>query len=334
MMKLTYIKATILLLTMGTLFLSNGCQVEEGDEDKMVQERRLFDLYLSYNFNDGLEADESLYFKEVKAGTGQSPGPEDWVLLNYVGYVIPEDRVVDTYIENVMNSSYLDPNGLALHGPVKMQVGDRTEGLAQGLQMMKDTGQAIICYTSDLGYGSNGASLMSSVGSFASMKYEVELLAVLGEDIVAYEMTKLKDYVDNIPGAEPIYDEITDTEMYYVIDESSDSTQVAVDSVVSIAYKGYLIDGRVFDESAEGDTYSFTVGDREETIAGWSVGLVKFRVGEKGRLFIPYQLAYGELGRSSSGFVTIPPYETLVFDIEIVAINDEDPHEPDPESNL
>lgn len=323
MMKLTYSKTLNMVLALTALIFSAGCQVEDGESDLLAREKRFFNLYISHNYNDSLSADASLYYKEIEPGTGDSPGAEDWILLNYVGYTIPDERVVDTYLENVASSNNINDEEI-LYGPFKMKNGSRTQGLAEGLQMMKEGGKAIICYTSDLGYGSKGVSLMKSVGNYASMKYEVELLSVLGEDIEAYEKERLENYANDIPGVDTIYDATEDVVMYYVIDDSVRGGQEVVeDSVVSIAYKGYLIDGRVFDESVEGAPYDLTVGDLESTIAGWSHGAKKFRLGEKGRLFIPYQLAYGENGRlTSSGNAAIPQYEPLIFDIEIVDIKE------------
>ena len=96
---------------------------------------------------------------------------------------------------------------------------------------------------------------------------------------------------------------------------------IANDSVVEIAYRGYVIDGREFDESAEDAPYKFKVGDYDadtSPIPGWHLGVTRFRAGEKGRLIIPYPLAYGEAGSVRDNTVAIPPYETLIFDIEVV----------------
>ncbi len=116
----------------------------------------------------------------------------------------------------------------------------------------------------------------------------------------------------------------TESTMYYVIDEANDEgSAIANDSVVKIAYRGYVIDGREFDESAEDAPYKFKVGDYEadtSPIPGWHIGVTKFRAGEKGRLIIPYPLAYGEAGRVQDHTVAIPPYETLIFDIEIDSV--------------
>ena len=62
-------------------------------------------------------------------------------------------------------------------------------------------------------------------------------------------------------------------------------------------------------------------------IAGWDLGFEGMRVGGRRRLFIPYQLAYGEAGRPP----LIPPKSELIFDVELMAVADTLPRaEPTP----
>ncbi len=312
------------MLSMGLLFMATGCKEEDNGEKAIAQEQRYFDLYMGVTFRDTIAppTESGLFYIEVTQGTGEMPDEDDWMLLNYVGTVIPEEQVVDSYLENVASDHNLDPNHEAMYGSFKLQNGTRTDGLTEGLSMMREGGEAIMCFTSDLGYGSTGTTtLMKSVRSYKSMKYEVQLLEVI-PDMEAYEQSRIEAYTDTIMGVETIYDTITEATMYYVVDLPNDTgSTIAVDSVVEIAYKGYLIDGRVFDESAEGEPFEFTVGEESGVIEGWNLGVTRFREGEKGRLIISYPLAYGELGRMSQNIVAIPPYETLVFDIEIVSVN-------------
>ena len=83
---------------------------------------------------------------------------------------------------------------------------------------------------------------------------------------------------------------------------------------VKVNYEGRLIDGTVFDASARhgGEPAEFTP---QQVIAGWTEALTMMPVGSKWRLFIPYNLAYGDRDQGQ-----IKPYSTLIFDVELVEI--------------
>jgi len=324
-MKQGYIHVLLVMLVLGGGFLSTGCEDEMTPEEKKAREQRYFDLYMASNFGDyDVEETESgLRYIEIAPGNMDSvPAREDWIKLNYVGYLIPGEEVVDTYLKHVAIDHGIYSNG-AMYGPFKMMNGFKAEGLTEGLTKMGARGKAILCFTSDLGFGEQGVQLMQTVPSYASMKYEVELLEVIGEDIETYEHNNLLRYKDSIPGVLSVTDSATEVVLYYVKDKKTIGNPVAADSVVQIAYKGYLFDGRVFDQSEEGSPYEFTVDDTnadESPIAGWHLGVKQFLEGEEGRLIIPYELAYGEYGRLSNNYVAIPPYENLVFEIKVVSV--------------
>lgn len=312
-----------LVCTAGLLFMLS-CTKDLEEQDSRAQEQRFFDIYLASHYPGAVPEASGLFYIENKEGTGDMPGDSTWVLIDHVAYILPEEQVYDTYVENVAVDNRIHDTA-ALYGPYKIRNGLLNEGFTEGLTMMREGGEATFLFTSDLGYGSKSAG---SVGAYRSLKYEVRLLEVLGDDIEAHEATRIMAYTDTIAGVDTVYDALNDLTMYYVIDEPTDGPPVAIDSTIQVAYRGYLIDGRVFDESEEDAYYEFKVGDYEaETapIAGWHLGLERFREGEKGRLIIPYQLGYGEIGRQTrEGNVAIPMYETLVFDVEVVSVTAED----------
>jgi peptidylprolyl isomerase len=83
----------------------------------------------------------------------------------------------------------------------------------------------------------------------------------------------------------------------------------------TVHYTGWLRDGTKFDSSVDrNEPFQFVQG-RRQVIAGWEAGFEGMKVGGKRRLFIPYQLAYGELGRD-----TIPPKAELIFDVELLDV--------------
>ena len=97
--------------------------------------------------------------------------------------------------------------------------------------------------------------------------------------------------------------------------EGTGDRQVEKNDVISVHYVGTLTDGTKFDSSIDrGQPFTFTVGIGQ-VIQGWDQGTLGMKVGEKRRLTIPANLAYGEQG---SGAV-IPPNSTLIFEVELVS---------------
>ncbi len=85
-------------------------------------------------------------------------------------------------------------------------------------------------------------------------------------------------------------------------------------NTVKAHYHGTLLDGTVFDSSVERNQPFETQVTR--VIKGWTEALLMMPVGSKWKLYLPYDLAYGERGAGGS----IGPYETLIFEIELLEI--------------
>ncbi len=101
---------------------------------------------------------------------------------------------------------------------------------------------------------------------------------------------------------------------YLVLESSGSEQKPGPRDTVQVHYHGTLIDGTVFDSSVErGQPIAFGL---HQVIKGWQEGLQLMSVGEKTRLFIPSDLAYGN---RSAGIIT--PGSTLIFDVELLAIN-------------
>ena len=103
------------------------------------------------------------------------------------------------------------------------------------------------------------------------------------------------------------------------VKEAPESAQVSKEGdTFTVHYTGWLPSGQVFDTSKQPGRQPFTIQIPGGVIAGWNEGLVGMKVGETRRLFIPPSLGYGERGAGG----VIPPNSWLVFDVELIAIND------------
>jgi FKBP-type peptidyl-prolyl cis-trans isomerase FklB len=106
---------------------------------------------------------------------------------------------------------------------------------------------------------------------------------------------------------------------YEVITEGKGKIATETDSV-TVHYTGKLIDGTVFDSSVErGKPATFVV---TQVIKGWTEALQLMPAGSKWTLYIPQELAYGVQGSQNqmTGEYSIPPFSTLVFDVEVIAV--------------
>ena len=100
---------------------------------------------------------------------------------------------------------------------------------------------------------------------------------------------------------------------YKVINEGNGKKPSATDRV-QCHYEGTLIDGTIFDSSIKrGEPAVFGVN---QVIKGWVEALQLMQEGAKWRLYIPYDMAYGEHGAGEM----IPPFSALVFDVELIKV--------------
>jgi FKBP-type peptidyl-prolyl cis-trans isomerase len=86
---------------------------------------------------------------------------------------------------------------------------------------------------------------------------------------------------------------------------------------VTVHYTGWLTDGTKFDSSVDRDEPFVFVLGAGQVIAGWDQGVATMREGDKVKLTIPSDLAYGEHGYPGA----IPPRATLVFEVELLKVD-------------
>lgn len=126
-------------------------------------------------------------------------------------------------------------------------------------------------------------------------------------DVAAKNDQEIQDYLtkNNLKA------EKTASGLYYIINEEGKGAQPTAESEVTVAYKGYFTDGKVFDQSGpEGITFPL-----QQVIKGWTEGITYFKEGGSGVLLIPASIGYGDMAQGP-----IPGGSVLLFDIKLIAI--------------
>ena len=107
---------------------------------------------------------------------------------------------------------------------------------------------------------------------------------------------------------------VTESGLQYEVLEATIGQKPKATDKVRVHYEGKLIDGTVFDSSYKrGESITFGLN---QVIKGWTEGLQLMSIGSKYKLYLPYQLAYGERGAGAN----IPPYAALIFTVELLGI--------------
>ena len=161
--------------------------------------------------------------------------------------------------------------------------------------------------------------------NFAEKKPENMLHKLIAFSLLlatAISCTKTKDVIDYGPIDKKIIQDYlvakgvtnadsTASGLYYIIQKSGGTTHPTLNSVVTVNYKGYLVDGTVFDSSTAGNPIEFPL---YRLIYGWQEGLPLIGAGGKMTLFVPSALGYGATPTGK-----IPANSVLIFDLELVS---------------
>lgn len=107
---------------------------------------------------------------------------------------------------------------------------------------------------------------------------------------------------------------VTPTGLQYKVVLAAEGKKPGVQDTVKVHYTGTLVDGTKFDSSVDrGEPVEFPLN---QVIKGWTEGVQLMSVGSKYKFFVPYNLGYGEQGAGG----VIPPFATLIFDVELLGI--------------
>ncbi|ARV06436.1 hypothetical protein BTO04_06870 [Polaribacter sp. SA4-10] len=266
-----------------TLLLFVSCSIENEPSFTPQTEADILQ-YIEDNNLTATKTDSGLYYVINNEGTGTRPTENSVVNITYEGYFLD-----GTIFEQSESGAILE-------------LTEVINGLKEGLQLFKEGGDGILLIPSDLAYGANG---YNSIPGGAVLVLNIKLTE--GDYAAQNEIDILKYIEDNNLSATK-----TDSGLYYIINNEGTGTRPTNMNNVTVAYKGYFLDGTVFDESSSNGV-AFGLN---QVIKGWTEGIQLFKEGGDGVLLIPYQLGYGVYGSSS-----IPGCEVLAFDVKLISVN-------------
>lgn len=223
-----------------------------------------------------------------KKGSGAQAEKGDKVSVHYAGRLLDGSPFDNSYDRG-------QPFSFPLGG------GRVINGWDEGLAYMGVGDSATLIIPAQLGYGSVDRP---KIPANSTLIFDIQVMDVK-------KVMQPKPY--DVTGLDTI---ATGTGLRYIRLNKTDGAQAKAGSTVAVHYTGYMKDGSIFDSSvSRGEPISFPLGVGR-VIKGWDEGISYLKVGEKARLLIPYQLAYGEHGAGSM----IPPRTDLIFDVELVEV--------------
>lgn len=153
-----------------------------------------------------------------------------------------------------------------------------------------------------------------SVSQMVLMAFQTEMTRVSGERAErkgADNIEKGNAFLAENRSKEGV--QVTESGLQYQVVTEGSGESPDADDVVSVEYKGMLIDGTEFDASQPGNPVTFPVNG---VIPGWTEALQMMKPGATWKIFLPAILAYGQGGSPPK----IGPNEVLVFDVKLISV--------------
>lgn len=291
----------LLSLTLGL----NACIKDTTESDKKVENEQEIQAYIARKNISARKTESGLYYAVTPGSGTRVPAEGDQVQLHYVLSRIADDVIIDS-------------SRVSRNQPLKLPFGSivGTEGLREGISLLKEGDKAVLLLPSSLAFGSRGSA---GLLPYSTIRYDVNVLKIRSEE------EQIQEYLqtNNLR-----VDERTETGLRFTLLQKSTlanaDTVKATDTQVFVTYTGTLLDGTQFDSNASSTTgTAFNVSSETSSIKGFREGLLKgLREGDKVRIIFPSSLGYEKAGRinQTTSLYTIQPYSPLQFEIEIKSI--------------
>lgn len=311
----------LLTLPLMVVFLSSCLDTEDSEFEKQAKfEDQLISQYLEQNSITATKDNTGIYYQALESNTSGTPVEQgDLVSIRYV-----MKTLAGKLIDSLSMSGEVDTVVRYLHAPGAVNPTFYPEGISWGVRLMNEGEKFRFFIPSYLAF--NNYSYKTLIPSEAILNVEAEVVKVESlDDLKTEEEQAIEDYIEShqLEGVSK-----KSTGIYYQVLEEGTGETVKTGQTVKVAYKGMFLNGDVFDETDSGKTYSFAVG-YDDVIPGFVEGIKLMRKGEKGRIFIPSELAYSKVPQVIPGVIKkdyltklygrdlMAPFKTLIFEVEL-----------------
>lgn len=294
----------------GLIILSLSSCLKDDSEAKIAEEKKILADYILANNITVQPTESGLYYIETLAGTGDSVAVDDWMEIKYTARLVSNYQVVMTSDMQIAKDNNIYLAG-TYYGPTRLVQGQiRPIALNEGISKMREGGKARLIFPSDIGLGGQASG---NVPAYSSLIFDIELVKAI-PDIRLYEGTLVQAFL----AANDMSADSTANGIWFKETAIGTGDLPKDGDVVTVTYSGKFLNGTVFDNS--GKSFNLTIG-AYSVIPGFEEGVKLIRKGGSGKVVIPYNNAYGVYGRYDNyGRYVIPPYTSLVFDINVTLI--------------
>ncbi|MEL6943034.1 MAG: FKBP-type peptidyl-prolyl cis-trans isomerase, partial [Bacteroidota bacterium] len=278
------------ILLMSVCLLGSCLKENEsvGNREQFEIDINLIEEYLETNNLTAQSSNSGLHYIIEEEGPGDAPGISDIVVV----------RLKQSLLDGTVINEIVGDSSVTIGIPALLP------GLQESLLLLKKGGKGTFLMPSYLGLG-NAAS--ADIPANSVLIFELELVDILTtERILEIDIETIENYLEE----NNIEADSTDQGIFYFFEEEGEGENVPSGATVTVKYKGYFLNGTVFDETEGDATATFPLSG---VIRGWQLGIPLFKKGGKGTIFLPSALAYGPSGNAS-----IPPNTVLAFDIEVI----------------
>lgn len=265
-----------------------SCSSSDDEKDYRVENEAEIVAYVAEHGLNAEKTASGLYYVIEEQGIGAAITSSSNVTVTYKG-TYTNGTVFDDSKGNLVSFNLLDV----------------IPGWREGLTYFKEGGKGMLLIPAHIGYGSKD---YNGVPGGSVLIFEI---TVFSDEMIAEKNdAEIVAYIE----AEGLNATKTESGLYYIIDEEGTGEFPNGTSNVRVSYKGYFLNGYVFDESSVSGV-SFGL---DGVIAGWTEGLTYFKPGGEGKLIIPAHLGYGSYNYNN----TIPGGSVLVFDVKLISIDE------------